>query len=281
MTVAIVTDTCCDLAPDRAAAAGITLVPLVVRFGDVEQKAVTEMSVPAFYARLLAPGSPFPSTAACSPGDFTAAFRRHLDAGADGVVCLTVGSKLSATHQSALVARDAMPDAPIHVIDTETVTLCQGILALLASEAAAAGESADAIARLVEARKADTRLFVTLDTLEYLRRGGRISAAQAAIGSVLAVKPIITIADGAVETLDKPRTTNRARARLLELIAEQPVERMVVVHSMAPGVDAFRDDAAAAAGLPATGVFTELIGPSVAPHSGPGAFGAALLLRRS
>ena len=78
MSVAIVTDTACDLSPDRAAAAGITLVPLLVRFGDVEQKAVVELSVPAFYARLLAPGAPFPSTAACSPGDFMAVFQCTL-----------------------------------------------------------------------------------------------------------------------------------------------------------------------------------------------------------
>src|SRR5690606_14166827 len=120
MTVAIVTDTACDLSEERAAAAGISLVPLLVRFGDVEQKAVVELSVPAFYTKLLAPGSPFPSTAACAPGDFMTAFQQRLDAGAEGIVCLTVGSRLSATHKAAIVARDAMPGAPIHVVDTET-----------------------------------------------------------------------------------------------------------------------------------------------------------------
>jgi DegV family protein with EDD domain len=279
MTVAIITDTACDLSTERAAAAGITLVPLLVRFGDVEQKAGVELSVPAFYAKLLAPGSPFPSTAACAPGDFIAAFQRRLDAGAEGIVCLTVGGRLSATHKAAVVARDSMPGIPISVIDTETVTLCQGLLALLAAEAAAAGEPVDAVAALVEARKRDTRLFVMLDTLEYLRRGGRISAAQAAIGSVLSVKPIITIADGVVETVDKPRTTGRARARLLELVAEVRSERMAIVHSMAPGIEAFRADAVAASGVAASSVVTELVGPSVAPHTGPGAFGAALLVR--
>lgn len=279
MTVAIITDTACDLSMERAAAAGISLVPLLVRFGDVEQKAVVELSVPAFYARLLAPGSPFPSTAACAPGDFIAVFRRRLDAGAEGIVCLTVGSRLSATYKAAVVARDSMPGLPIHVIDTETATLCQGLLALLAAEAAAAGEPVEAVAALVEARKRDTRLFVMLDTLDYLRRGGRISAAQAAIGSVLSVKPIITIADGVVETVDKPRTTGRARARLLELVGEVRAERMAIVHSMAPGIEAFRADAVAVSGVAAASVVTELVGPSVAPHTGPGAFGAALLAR--
>jgi len=96
---------------------------------------------------------------------------------------------------------------------------------------------------------------------------------------VLSVKPIITIADGVVETLDKPRTLGRARARLLELLAEQPVERLAVVHSMAPGIDAFPADVVAATGVAAGSVVTELIGPSVAPHSGPGAFGTAVIAR--
>lgn len=279
MSVAIVADTACDLSADRAAAAGVTLVPLLVRFGDVEQKALVELSVPAFYARLLAPGSPHPSTAACAPGDFVTAYTRRLESGATGVVCVTVGSKLSATYKAALIARDAMPGSPIHVVDSETVTMCQGLLVLLAAEAAAAGESAAEITRLVEARRRDTHLYVMLDTLEYLRRGGRISAAQAAIGSVLSVKPIITIADGVVETLDKPRTLGRARARLLELVVERPVERLAVVHSMAPGIDDFRADAVAATGVAAGSVVMELIGPSVAPHSGPGAFGAAVIAR--
>ena len=278
MTVAIVADTACDLSVDRATAAGVTLVPLLIRFGDVEQKAIVELSVPAFYTRLLAPGSPHPSTAACSPGDFVTAFEGRLAAGADAVVCLTVGSRLSATYKAALIARDVMAGRPVHVVDSETVTMCQGLLVLLAAEAAAAGERAETIVGLLEARRADARLFVMLDTLEYLRRGGRISAAQAAIGSVLSVKPIITIADGVVETLDKPRTLGRARARLLEMLAERPVERLSVVHSMAPGIDGFRADAVAATGVHAASVVTELIGPSVAPHAGPGAFGAAVLL---
>ncbi len=279
MTVAIITDTASDLCMDRASAAGITVVPLLVRFGDLEQKAVVEMSVPAFYARLLAPGSAHPSTAACAPGDFVAAFTKRFEGGAASVVCLTVGSRLSATYKAALIARDAMPGHPVHIVDSETATMCQGLLALLAAEVAAAGEPAESIVQLLEARRADTRLFIMLDTLEYARRGGRISAAQAAIGSVLSVKPIITIADGVVETIDKPRTLGRARARLLELISERPVERLAVVHAMAPDIETFRREAIAATGAILGDVLTELLGPSIAPHSGPRALGAAVLLR--
>lgn len=279
--VAIVTDTACDLTPEGAAAAGIDLVPLLVRFGDEERKAHVEIGLDAFYDRLLAPGAPFPSTAACSPGEIEAIVRRRLDEGADGVVVLTVGSRLSATHAAALLAREALGSAPVHVVDSASATMCQGLLALLGAEAAAAGEKADAIARLLEARRADTRLLVMLETLEYLKRGGRISPARAAIGSVLSVKPIITIDDGVVETVDKPRTSARARARLLELAGELSVERLAVVHARSPEVDAFRTDLLAVTKADPARTLTALVGPSIAPHSGPGALGFAALLRRS
>jgi DegV family protein with EDD domain len=135
------------------------------------------------------------------------------------------------------------------------------------------------IAALVERRKRDSRLYFVVDTLEYLKRGGRISAAQAAIGSVLMVKPIITVEDGVVETIDKPRTAGKARARLLELLTAQPVERAIVIHTHAAGVGLFADDLAEAIGVPVERLETVLIGPSVAPHVGPGAYGAAVLLR--
>lgn len=277
--VAIVTDTACDLSPERAAAAGITLVPLLVRFGDEELRTHEQISIERFYERLLTPGSPLPSTAACSPGDFEAVFRRLLDEGAEAVVCLTVGSRLSATYGAAMLAREALAGRPVHVVDSMSATLGQGLLALLAADAAAAGEGADAIVRTLEARRSESRIFVMLETLEYLRRGGRISAAQAAIGSVLSVKPIITIADGLVETLDRPRTASRARARLLELALEHRADRLAVIHTQAPGVEAFRAELAAVTGVPEAAIVTELVGPSIAPHVGPGAFGFVMLAR--
>jgi DegV family protein with EDD domain len=275
--VAIVTDSASDLPADLAAQLGITVVPLLVTFGHETFHAGVDLTMHAFYDRLLAPDAPFPTTAACSPADFQAAFQRRFDEGADGVVCITVGGKLSATLKSAQLARTALADREIHVVDSNTAAASLMILAELASEAAATGASGAEIAELVERRKADSRLFFVVDTLEYLRRGGRINAAQAAIGSVLSVKPIITIDDGVVETVDKPRTFGKARARLLELLTERPVERLVVIHTRAPGVEGFAQELAAAAGVPLERVETVLIGPSVAPHVGPGAYGAAVL----
>jgi DegV family protein with EDD domain len=279
--VAIVTDSASDLTPEQADAAGITIVPLIVSFGEESFKAGVDLPIDDFYRRLLAPGAPFPTTAACSPAAFQKAFESLLDGGADGVVCITVGGKLSGTNTSARIARDAMPGRPVHVIDSETATASLLLLAEVAAEASAAGASADAIVALVKLRMADTRIYFVVDTLEYLRRGGRISAAQAAIGSVLSVKPVITIADGVVETADKPRTMGKARARLLELLTGEPVERIAVIHTQAPDVQGFAADLARATGIPIDEISVNLVGSSVAPHIGPGAFGAAVLVARS
>jgi DegV family protein with EDD domain len=118
-----------------------------------------------------------------------------------------------------------------------------------------------------------------LETLEYLRRGGRISGAQAAIGSVLSVKPIITVENGLVETADKVRTRSKARERLLELLTAKPVERLAVLHGMAPDIDAFADELARRTGVERSAVTIDLIGASVGPHLGPGAYGAVVMQR--
>lgn len=274
---AIVTDSASDLAPEVAGEAGITVVPLMVSFGDEEFRTGVDLSMADFYTRLTAPGAPFPKTAACSPGAFGQAFQEALDGGHDGIVCVTVGARLSATHRSAEIAREALPDARIHVIDSATASMGLGLLALLAAELARRGDDADTIAETVRRRVPDSRLYVALDTLEYLKRGGRISGAQAAIGSILSVKPIITISDGVVETVDRPRTRGRARARVLELLGERRAERGWILHTETPDVDTFADEVAQAVRLPRAALPIGLIGPSVAPHVGPGAYGAAVL----
>ncbi len=277
--VAIVTDSASDLTPEMAADAGISVVPLIVTFGDDEFRSGVDLSMDEFYARLTAPGAPFPKTAACAPGAFGSVFQGLLDAGHDAIVCITVGSRLSGTHRSAEIARDAMGTAPVHVVDSATASMSLGLIVLLAAEMARRGEGADAVLAEVRRRITQSRLYVALDTLEYLKRGGRISGAQAAIGSVLSVKPIITIADGVVETADKPRTRGRARRRVIELLAERPVERAWVLHTRTPDIESFADELAQALRLPRAAIPIGLIGPSVAPHVGPGAYGAVVLQR--
>jgi DegV family protein with EDD domain len=124
------------------------------------------------------------------------------------------------------------------------------------------------------------RVYVALETLDYLKKGGRISGPAAAIGTLLSVKPIIRVKDGVVDTVDKVRTRSKARERLIELITERPIERLAILHTVSPDVEAFRDEVLARApGLDPSVVRIGLVGSSVGPHLGPGCLGAAVLYR--
>jgi DegV family protein with EDD domain len=280
--VAIVTDSASDLAADVAGPRGIRVVPLYVRFGAEEFRAGVDLSTDDFWARMVAPDAPFPTTAAASPGDFTAAFEAELAAGAGAIVCVTVGSKLSATLKSAELAAQGMPAAEIHVVDSDSASMGVGMLALLGAEMAEAGVPAAEIAAELRARVRDVDLYVALDTLEYLRKGGRMSPARAAIGTVLSIKPIITVTDGEVEAADRVRTRAKARERTIELLAARPVEWITVLHTPPADVDAFAAELLPRlpGGVDPAHVLSAVVGPSVGPHIGPGCLGAVVLLRR-
>lgn len=275
--VAIVTDSASDLPAERAAAAGVTVVPLLVTFGEREFKAGVDLSYEDFWRELTAPGAPFPKTAAAAPGAFKEAFEGLFAQGYDEVVCITVGSKLSGTMASAKVACEMMPERAIHVVDSESATLGLGVLVLLAAQRAREGKSGAEIVAEIEKRRRTLNLYLALDTLEFLKRGGRISPARAAIGNVLSVKPIITVEDGVVETADKPRTRGKARARVLELLSSSTPDMIAVVHSHAEDIEDFADELAKLTKFPRDQVGIYLIGPSVGPHTGPGAYGAVIL----
>jgi DegV family protein with EDD domain len=278
--VAIFTDSASDLDPAGAAREGITIVPLLVTFGSETYKAGVEMSTAVFWERMVAPDAPFPKTAASSPGDFKEAYEAAFAAGAEAIVSVHVASALSGAIKSAQIAREMLPDREIHVVDSLGASMAEGILARMAVELAAEGRSAAEIAATLEARAPDMLMYVALDTLEYLKKGGRISGAQAAIGTLLSVKPIIKVKHGVVETIDRVRTRAKARERLIELIVERPIERLAILHTISPDVEAFRDEVLARApGLDPAGVTIELVGPSVGPHLGPGCVGAAILYR--
>jgi DegV family protein with EDD domain len=275
--VAVVTDSASDLTAERAAEAGVTVVPLFVYFGEREFKAGVDMSYEEFWRELTAPGAPFPKTAAAPPGAFKEAFENLFAQGYDEIVCINVGSKLSATMGSAKVAREMMPERHIHVVDSQSATLGQGLLVLLAAQRAREGKSGAEIVAEIERRRSTLNLFLALETLEFLKRGGRISPARAAIGNVLSVKPIITIVDGVVETADRPRTRSKARARLLELLGQSAPEMIAVIHGQADDIGEFADELAKAKKFPRDQIGTYLIGPSVGPHTGPGVYGAVIL----
>lgn len=281
---AVVTDSVSDLEPAEAAQRGITVVPLYVSFGDREYRAGVDLSSADFWRELTAAGAAFPKTAAPPPGAFRETFDRLFADGADDIVYVAVSSTLSATIGSAKVAREGLAQdrqSHVHIVDSGTASMGVTLLAQMALDRAAQGTPAIEIVGELDARKADVKLYVMLETLEYLKRGGRISPARAAIGNVLSVKPIITMEDGTVVTADRPRTRSKARARLLELLSEKPVEQVWILHGEADGMAEFATDLAAATGFPRDEMSTHLIGPSVGPHVGPGAYGAVVLLARS
>jgi DegV family protein with EDD domain len=280
--VAIFTDSASDLDPAEAAASGIHIIPLAVSFGSETFKAGTELSGPAFWERMTAKDAPFPTTAASSPGEFKEAYEAAFNDGAEAVVSIHVAGTLSGTIKSAQIARDMLPDREIHVVDSLGASMAQGILARMGIELAEADVPAEEIAAELEARAPDMRMYVALETLEYLRKGGRISGTQAAIGSLLSVKPIIMVKHGEVTTADRVRTRSKARERLLELIFERPVERIAILHTVAPDVEEFRSEILRRLpDIDPETVTIELVGASVGPHLGPGCVGAAVMYRPS
>lgn len=278
--VAIVTDSVSDMPPDVAASYGITVVPLIVTFGSESFRPNVNMTTAEFWARMTAPDAPFPTTAACSAGDFLTAFDAAFEGGAESVVCITVSDQLSATLKAALIARDMRPDREIHIIDSRSASAGEGMLAQMGARLAAEGKSGAEIAAVLTDRQKDIDLYVALDTLEYLKRGGRISGARAAIGGVLNVKPIITVIDGVVENADRVRSRTKARERVLELLTAKPLERATVLHSTNADVEEFYARFIERSGLDPSLVDTLVIGASVGPHLGPGCVGAVILYRR-
>jgi DegV family protein with EDD domain len=279
--VAIVTDSASDLDPARAREFGISIVPLVVNFGAESFKAGIDITTEQFWARMTSPEAPFPTTAASSPGDFQAAYERAFAEGAEAVVSVHVSGALSGTIKSAEVAKGLLPDREIHIVDSMSASMGEGELAELGAEMARLGVSAAEIARVLTNRRDDLGVFLALDTLEYLKRGGRVSGAQAAIGTLLSVKPIIKVADGLVETVDRVRTKSKARERLIELLCSRPMERLSVLHTTNAGVESFTPELVARVpgGIDASKVTVDLVGPSIGPHLGPGCVGGVALYR--
>lgn len=279
--VAIVTDSASDMDPARAAERGITIVPLEVTFGSESFKAGVDLSTDQFWQRMTAPDAPFPKTAASSPGDFKAVYDAAFAAGADAIVSIHVAGTLSGTIKSAEVAKSMLPEREIHIVDSTGASMCEGLLAELAVGMAALGVGAAEIARVCEERRADIAMIVALDTLEYLKRGGRISGAKAAIGTLLSVKPIIEVKDGKVEQAAQVRTRGKARETVIDMICVRPIERMSVLHTTNADVEAFREAiiARVPGGIDPANVSIDLVGPSVGPHLGPGCVGAVALYR--
>ncbi len=276
MTVRVVTDSAADMPSDLARQKGITVVPLSVRFGSQDFKSGVELGPEEFWEKLKTSSEP-PATAAPSAGDFQEAYEGLVREGASGIVSIHISSKLSATYQSADLAAKEIRSIPIRVIDTLGVSGGQALLALHAAERAAAGADVDTIAAEIDGLRDRVRLVGTIDTLEYLRRGGRIGGAQALLGTMLKVKPVIGLEDGVVEPVGRVRTRAKALEHIVEMVAEYKdrIDRLVVLTAQAPDTDRFVELLRPVISVEPSDVWT--FGPIVGTHAGPGVIGVAFI----
>jgi DegV family protein with EDD domain len=266
--VRIVTDSSCDLTADEAEHFGIDIVPLSIRFGDKEFTDRVDLSVDEFYRRMNE-SVELPETAAPSPGAFEQVFRRAAQDGASAVVCINLSSDLSATIQAAQNAAKAVADTiDVRVVDSRSITGGLGSQAIAAAEAARDGLNADGIVTMVEDLASRTHVIGALDTLENLKKGGRIGNAQALLGNLLSIKPLIDVSTGKVEEAGKARTRKKALRWLADRLLEQPVvERLSVCHGEAPDIDEFLEMLAPR--FPRDEIRIALVGAVIGTHGGP------------
>ncbi|MFF0746568.1 DegV family protein [Streptomyces sp. NPDC004111] len=274
--VAIVTDSTAYLPPPTMERHGITAVPLTVVLGDQALEEGTEISARSLAQALQKRRSV--TTSRPSPDMFAATYRAAAEAGATAIVSLHLPAELSGTYDAAVLAAREAP-VPVRVVDTGMVAMALGFCALSAAEVAEAGGSADEAVAAAEKRAEETAAYFYVDTLDYLRRGGRIGAAQALLGSALAVKPLLALDDGRIEMLEKVRTASRAIARLEELVVERAGGRRVdiaVHHLAAPE----RADTLAQRLRERVPDLADLhvseVGAVIGAHTGPGLLGAVV-----
>jgi DegV family protein with EDD domain len=275
--VRIVSDSACDLTQDEADALGVEIVPLTIRFGSEEFTDRQNLSVEEFYRR-MADTDALPETAAPAPGAFDVAFRKLGSEGADAVICINLSGGLSATIESARNAARALDgELDVRVIDSRTLTAGQGTIVLAAAEAAAAGEGVDEIVALIDDMVGRTHVYAALDTLDNLKKGGRIGGAQHMLGSLLAIKPLIDITGGEVEEAGKQRTRKKSLLWLRDkLFEEQGVEQLSVFDGEAPDVEEFLD--LLAPRFARTDIRTGRIGAVIGTHGGPRVMGICYLV---
>jgi DegV family protein with EDD domain len=275
-SIQVVTDSACDLSTTTTEERDVRVVPLTIRFGSEELVDRDELSGKEFWDRVIT-GPDMPATAAPSPGAFQQAFLEARDAGHSAVVCVTISSGLSATYQSAMTAAEAVGDQiPVRVIDTLSVTGGQGLLALAAADLVSSGAALDAVAAALEDMKARTHVFGVVDSLDYLRRGGRIGGAAKLVGSLLSIKPVIEVRDGVVEVESKQRTRTRSLQYLAgKAIEAGPLERLAATNGVAPDFDIVLDLLRTA--KTEHELVTGELGPVVGSHTGPGSVGVCFI----
>ncbi|NQT31308.1 MAG: DegV family protein [Deltaproteobacteria bacterium] len=276
MPVKIVTDSAADLPRELAEELGIAVVPVYVRFGEEVYRDRVSISEDEFYERLTH-DPVHPNTTQPGPQDFLEVYQKLSSEGADGIVSIHITSKLSGTYNSALMARDMLETGcPVEVVDSETLSMSVGLMAIAAAQMAKAGESMDKIVAEVKKAMPESSMLFLLDTLEYLRRGGRIGKAKALLGSVLNLKPMLTVKDGELVPAGQARTRAKGMDKLFDFAKEvADIQDLAVVYNTTP------DEAQALAERIGSVFDREKIriarvGPGLGAHAGPGAMLVAI-----
>lgn len=273
--VRVVTDSTANVPEDLVRRLNLEVVPLQVIFGSEVYRDGVDISNAEFYRRLKE-AKELPHTSQPSAGDFAAVYRK-LTADGSSVVSIHISSRLSGTVASAQTAQGMVPEGRITVIDTLNASMALGLIAMRAAEAAQAGRTHEEVVAVAEELTPRVQLQFIVDTLEYLHKGGRIGGAAALLGSVLSLKPVLTVRDGRVEALERVRTKAKAVDRLVERIGDAAANgklHVAVLHGNAPEEAVALAERLTARFKPVE-VFTGEIGPTLATHTGPGPIGAA------
>jgi DegV family protein with EDD domain len=275
VSVAVITDSTAYLPGDLLEGYGIHVVPLYVVLAGRSGREGLDIG-PADVARVLSSRGQTVSTSRPTPGDFVAAYRQALAHGAERLVSVHLSSELSGTWDAARLAASQVGEHIVTVVDSRSAAMGNGFAVLAAARSAAAGADAAAVARSARDMAGRTRTLFVVDTLEHLRRGGRIGAAASFLGSALAIKPVLHVLDGRVVPLEKVRTTARALNRLVQRAVEAagdgPVS--VAVHHLAAPEKAERLAGELRERLPSLReLHVSELGAAIGAHVGPGAVG--------
>jgi len=273
-SVHIVTDSSCDLPDDLIAEMNIKIVPLKIRFGDTEFVDRVELTTDQFWEKCQI-SDELPSTAAPSPGAFVEEFQNAAREGATGVVAIILSGELSATIEAAQQAAQLVKDEiEVTVIDSRTVTLGLGSVVIGAAAAANSGASIEEVTAIATDSINRTQVHAALDTLENLRKGGRIGAAGSLLGSMLSIKPLIEVRNGVVEPAGKQRTRGKALSYLVGVVEQNAdqIDQIFVTHAACDDVDSFLEQVRSVVNVE---VLVGQVGPVVGAHAGIGTIGVA------
>jgi DegV family protein with EDD domain len=278
MAVRIVTDSTSDIPLELARELGIIVVPLTIFFGEQAFLDGVELDNARFYQKLQS-SQVLPRTSQPSPASFQEAFTRLIDEGADAIITVNISSKLSGTYQSACTARDTLPEEmkkiPITVIDSQSVSLGLGMVVMQAAREAREGVGYEEIEAHIRDQISRIRILCVLDTLEYLRRGGRIGGAKALVGNMLSVKPILALKNGEIAPVEQPRTRAKAYSRIAQLVGE--MEHPEEISIIGSDDDVCRQLQQALQRTFQGTIPTYKLGAVIGTYTGPGTVGVVLI----